>query len=90
MSEAPKCKACGQRHWHPPCPVTAGVTTVTKNVTRDTKRHGIKVGVTPIVTEQAMIEAAVQDQHECPICGHLHGRPRTHAERQREYRQRQK
>ena len=41
-----------------------------------------------IPTEQEMILAAVDPQHECPICGLLHGRPLTNAERQAAYRQR--
>ena len=122
MAKAPKCKLCGQAHWHPPCPVTEPVTSVTPAVTNVTRRvTSVTPSVTPvtgrvtypdvtadvtytpnrflpgtrdipryIASEQEMILAAVDPQHECPICGLLHHRPASNAERQAAYRQRRK
>ncbi len=92
MAKAPKCKICGQSFWgicaHPGYLVTPTVTPVTRPVTKERT-------VTPVVTrfvpsEQEMIEAAVSPEHECPICGLLHHRPKTQAERAKEYRERQR
>ena len=95
-SAAPICKLCGARHSfaephvYPTSTVTTPVTRVTVDVTRVTK------GVTPVTkpvtayvpTEAEMIDAAVHDEHACPICGAIHHRPLTPAEKQRAYRER--
>ena len=40
-AEAPKCKTCGERHWHPPCPTIRAQARLEKtwneiNVSRET------------------------------------------------------
>ena len=63
--------------------VTATVTPDTPNVTGATHR------VTAYVpTEDELIQAAIHDEHECPICGFVHHRPQTTAERSKAYRER--
>lgn len=86
----PMCKLCHQRHWLSEShgQVTRVVTDppgVTKRVTVSAPKGGT---VTLPVTEVELIIAATQPEHECPICGLLHGRPKTNAERQRAYRER--
>ena len=70
-------------------PVTRGVR-VTEDVTLPPSvTTGVtqpKINFTPMVTEQMMIEAAVTESHECPICGLLHHRAKTTAERSKAYR----
>ena len=104
MAKAPKCKLCGHEHWPSTqphiwrdAPVTKGDAKVTPVVTTPSLRAArdavVTVSrdapVTYIASEQEMILAAVDPQHECPICGNLHrATPMTHAERQAEYRRR--
>ena len=95
--DAPKCKLCGHRHWarEPHKNVTKTVTDaqgVTAEVTlppRVTdKVTVVSPRVTIPVTEEAMIQAALSPEHECPLCGALHKRPLTAAEKQKAYRER--
>lgn len=88
--DAPKCRLCGHRHWKP-----EGHVYVTKTVTvMDVAPEVTKTvtvsshPVTPFVTEADMIAAAVSPEHECPICGLLHKKPMSGAERTRAYRER--
>ena len=98
-SAAPMCKLCGARHSfaephvYPDHAVTKSVTPVTSSVTKTEKVTVDVMRVTTpvtayIPTEAEMINAAVSDSHECPICGLVHHRPATNAERQRAYRER--
>lgn len=96
--EKPKCKLCGYRHWnseehtYPELARNANVTGVVRSNAPVTLGGDAPVisnaPVTYIPSEQEMILAAVDPMHECPICGALHGRPFTNAERQAAYRKR--
>ena len=59
--------------------VTFGVTREPKYVTKSVIMEAPNAVVTRTVTagapESMMIAAAVAPEHECPICGLLHGRP---------------
>lgn len=91
---APLCRLCKRRHWtseshvyprvygSPAVTYNVAPTAATPRVTRKTK------AVTPIVTEDELVTAAVTHAHECPVCGLLHSRPKTGAERVREHRAR--
>ena len=70
--------------------VTVEVTAVTNIVTQDDEPVTRKVTRTYVPTEAEMIEAAISETHECPICGHLHHKPKTHAANQAAYRERKK
>ena len=79
---APKCKLCGAVHWgeahvYKGERVTKLPAGVTRGVTSVTKSVTRPVDVTPAVTD-----------HECPVCGLMHHRPATNAERVRAYRSR--
>ena len=85
----PLCKICdvrhplGTRHTFKVGRSGSSVTVVTQDVTIPYVKAR---SVTPIVTEQQLITAAVTESHECPICGLLHHRPKTTAERSKAYR----
>lgn len=61
---------------------------VTPAVTVTASVTAVTLPVTP--TEAQMIEAAVHPEHECPICGMMHRRPLTNAQRQKAFRERHK
>ena len=82
--DAPKCRVCGVRHWG----VVCNVTNVDARVTKVTRVARVVTRVTPEVTEEALIQAAVSTEHECPLCGRLHEPESKAAKKQRAYRER--
>ena len=69
--------------------------TVTRSVSRVTptvaEREPIVTGYVTadyVPAEAEMIAAAVTENHECPLCGFLHHRPQTTAQRSKAYRER--
>ena len=92
MVDAPRCKLCGAKHWlnapHVFSTVTPNVTAEAIAVTTSVTKSLHEMAAIP-PSEHDMIAAITAPEHECPICGLLHHKPKTHAERQREYRGRQ-
>ena len=86
MTKAPKCKLCGVAHWLDEAHTYA----VEPQAVSNAVRNVFDYSVTNNVTEAAMITAAVTSGHECPICGLLHHRPSSNADRQRAYRERKR
>ena len=98
-SAAPMCKLCGARHsfaephvypdaTHPPR-VTPAVPMQRQSVPKEpTATRGVPSATAYVPTEAEMIDAAVSDSHECPICGFIHHRPLTSTERSRVWRER--
>ena len=86
MTKAPRCKLCGHNHWlsESHTYVLVGLSTAATDAPPVTKP------VAYIPTEAEMITAAVTTHHECPICGHLHRRPLTGAQRAKDWRERNK
>ena len=93
MAEAPKCKLCGHKHWFNQEHTYPDETPQRFTQEAETPQRFKAPRVTPqrfIASEAEMIDAAVHEEHECPICGLTHKRPQSSSERVAAYRQRQK